>query len=35
MMKYLLSANLRYIPELGSLYKNKTEKKEARTVQQQ
>ena len=41
-MKYVLSANLQYIPELGALYKKKKErkkerkkKKKARTVQQQ
>ena len=31
-MKYLLSANLWYIPELGALYNNN---KKARKVQQQ
>ena len=36
-MKYLLSANLWYIPELGALYKKKKKEREreARTVQQQ
>ena len=36
-MKYLLSANLCYIPDLGALYKEKKKKKKkkARTVQQQ
>ena len=39
-MKYLLSANLQYIPELGALYTKQNKRKEkkekkARTVQQQ
>ena len=35
LMKYLLSANLQYIPELGALYRKKRRKKKAKTVQQQ